>query len=355
MATIDNLVQVTISNETAATTLPSFGTPLIIGTTQPGWEAGDVVHSYSDPAGMLSDGYTVDAPEYLAALAMCSGTISPSTFLVGRRISANTAAEDVANISGQNNTWYGLVLAEPSDSDILDLAPYIEGQKKILLSSSSTPAIATDATDDLASTLKAKGLNRTGLLFTANKNGVAESAWIGSQLPQTPGSNTWAYNSLPGVTADTLSQNQLSYLYGTPIAGVPGKNVNVYAPVGGTPVTFPGMMASGQYIDITIGVDWLQANVQSAIFSLLSSTAKVPYTDAGAAMLMGAVRGVLDQAVANGLLDGQDASNPVTVTCASVDSVPRSQRAARIAPTIYFSARLTGAFHSVSVRGTVTV
>lgn len=355
MATIDNLVQVTISNETAAVTQPSFGTPLILGTTQPGWDPADVVHSYSDPAGMLADGYTTDAPEYLAALAMCSGTISPSTFLVGRRISANTAAEDLANVSGQNNTWYCVVLAEPTDDDILDLAPVVEGQKKIMLASSSTAAIATDATDDLASRLKAAGYSRTGLIFTANKNGTAEAAWVGGQLPQTPGSNTWAYKTLAGVTADTLSQNQLSYLYGTPIAGVPGKNVNVYAPVGGTPVTFPGMMASGQYIDITIGVDWLQANIQTAIFSLLSSTQKVPYTDAGAAMLMSVVRGVLAEGEANGLLDGKDADNPITVTCESVDAVPRAQRAARIAPTIYFSGRLTGAFQSIAVRGVVTV
>lgn len=355
MATIDNLIQVTISNETAAVSLPSFGTPLVLGTTDPGWAAGDVVHSYSDPAGLLSDGYKVDSPEYLAAIAMCSGTIAPSTFLVGRRLSANTAAQDLANVSGQNNTWYCVILAEPTDDDILDLAPVLEGLKKIMLVSTGTAAVATDATDDLASKLKAAGYNRTGVIFTANENGTAEAAWVGGQLPQTPGSNTWAYKTLPGVTADALNQNQLSYLYGTPIAGVPGKNVNVYTTVGGTPVTYPGMMASGQYIDITIGIDWLQANIQTAIFSLLSSTAKVPYTDAGAAMLMSVVRGVLAQAETNGLLDGKDADNPITVSCDSIDAVPRSQRAARIAPTIRFSARLTGAMQSVRIAGVVSV
>jgi hypothetical protein len=355
MATIDNLIQVTISNETAAVSLPSFGTPLILGTTDPGWDADDVVHSYSDPAGMLADGYKVDSPEYAAALAMCSGTISPATFLVGRRISANTPAQDLANVSGQNNTWYCVVLAEPSDDDILDLAPNVEGMKKILLVSSATASIATDATDDLASKLKAAGYNRTGVVFTANKNGIAEAAWVGSQLPQTPGSNTWAYKTLPGVTADALSQNQLSYLYGTPIAGVPGKNVNTYTTVGGTPVTYPGLMASGQYIDITIGIDWLQANIQTAIYALLSSTAKVPYTDAGGAMLMSVVRGVLAQAETNGLIDGKDADNPITVTMDSVDAVSRAQRAARIAPTIRFSCRLQGAMQSVRIAGVVTV
>lgn len=354
MATIDNLINVTISNETAAVALPSFATPLILGPTDTGWPKDDVVHSYNAPAGLLSDGYTVDSPEYLAALAMYSDTITPATFLVGRRTQSE-AATDLAAITAVNNAWYCLILAAPTDADILALAPQIEGQKKILLSSSATAAIATSATDDLGSTLKARGLNRTGLLFTQNPNGIAEAAWVGGQLPQTPGSNNWAYKTLPGATADTLTSNQLAALYGTPIAGVPGKNVNAYTMVAGTPITFPGMMASGQYIDITIGLDWLQANLQTEIYALLAATQKVPYTDAGAAMLMSVVRGVLAQAEANGLIDGADAQNPITVTCASVDSVSRSQRAARIAPTIKFACRLQGAFSSVSVQGTVTV
>jgi hypothetical protein len=354
MATIDNLISVSISNETQAVSLPSFATPLIMGTTDAGWNEGDVVHSYNGPAGLLSDGFETDSPEYLAALAMYSDTITPTTFLVGRR-TQGSAADDLAAITAANNTWYCLLLAEPTDADILALAPQIEGQKKILLSSSSTAAIATTGTDDLGSTLKGKGLNRTGLLFTQNKNAVAEAAWVGGQLPQTPGSNAWAYKTLAGATPDTLTANQLATLYGTPIAGVPGKNVNAYAVVAGTPVTFPGVMASGQYIDITIGLDWLQANIQTAIYALLAATSKVPYTEAGASMLMSVVRGVLAQAEANGLIDGQDIDNPITVTCEPVSSVSRSQRAARIAPTIFFACRLQGAFASVSVKGTVSV
>lgn len=355
MATIDTLVDVTISNETAATTLPSFAIPLIMGTTATGWATGDVVHSYNAPAGMLTDGYTVASPEYLAALAMFAGTIAPATFLVGLR-TAETAAADLAAIVAQNNTWYCLILAEPNDADIEALAVQIEGEKKILLSSSSTAGLlASSSTSDIGSLLKSAGYNRTGIFYTANKNGIAEAAWAGSQLPQTPGSNNWAFKTLNGVTADTLTSTQLATLYGTPIAGTEGKNVNAYTQVAGVNVTFPGLMASGQYIDITIGLDWLQATLQSEIFALLASTSKVPYTDAGAAMIMSVVRGVLAQAQANGLIDGSDPDAPISVTCEKVSAVARAQRAARIAPTVYFSCRLQGAFNAINLSGTVTV
>jgi hypothetical protein len=354
MATIDNLISVSITNETQAVSLPSFATPLIMGTTDAGWDDGDVVHSYNGPAGLLSDGFKTDSPEYLAALAMCSGTITPSAFLVGRR-TAGDAAEDLAAITAANDTWYCLLLAEPSDEDIVTLATQIEGQKKIFLTSSSTAGIATSANDDLASSLKSKGYSRTGLLYTQNKNAVAEAAWVGGQLPQTPGSNNWAYKKLAGAAADTLAANQLSQLYGTPIAGVPAKNVNAYTLVGGNPITFPGIMAGGQFIDITIGLDWLQANIQTGVYALLSAVSKVPYTDAGAAMLMSVVRGVMAQGEANGLIDGSDAEYPISVTCPPVSSVSRAQRAARIAPTINFACRLQGAFNSVKVVGNVSV
>ena len=355
MATIDTLVNVTISNETAATTLPSFSIPLIMGTTATGWATGDVVHTYSSPAAMLTDGYVTASPEYLAALSMYSGTIAPASFCVGLR-SAGSAADDLSAIVAQNNTWYCLLLAEPNDADIEALAVAIEGEKKILLSSSSTAGLlGASNTSDIGSLLKTAGYNRTGIFYTANANGIAEAAWAGGQLPQTPGSNNWAYKTLSGVAADNLTASHLATLYGTPIAGLPGKNVNTYTAVAGTNVTFPGMMASGQYIDITIGLDWLQATIQTQIFALLSSSSKVPYTDAGAAMLMSVVRGVLAQAQANGLIDGTDPDAPISVTCESVSAVARTQRAARIAPTVYFTCKLSGAFNSISVAGTVSV
>ncbi|RYF51817.1 MAG: DUF3383 family protein [Cytophagaceae bacterium] len=357
MATIDNLIKVTISNETAAVSLPSFAVPLILGKTDPGWDAGDVVHAYSEPAGLLSDGFEADSPEYLSALTMFSGNITPTLFLVGTLGDASNLVDALSAIRAQNDTWYGLILAAATDGDILALAPIIESEQKMLFTSSVTPGLKDSANkDNLGVTLAAKGYKRTVLTHTiANTTGIVEAGWVGGQLPQTPGSNNWAYKTLPGVQVDTFNANQLQTLYGVPVAGVPGRNINAYVSVGGTPVMFPGITSGGQYIDITIGFDWLMANIKTNLFATLSAASKVPYTNAGAAMLMSAVNEILRQGATNGLIDDKDPDFPITVTCQPVSQVQKAKRAARIAPNIYFTCRLQGAFNSVDINGIITV
>lgn len=354
MAAIDNLINVTVSQQTQAVSTASFGIPLIVGKTSPDWD-GDVVRAYSAPAALLGDGFTTESPEYLAAVAMYSGVTAPTTFCVGHRTSGSIAA-DLNNIFAQNNDAYGIVLTGLPDADILAAAAAVEGMKKLLIASSGSDDIAQSGTSDLASKLKAAAYSRTGLCFTkANQNGVLEAAWMGSQLPQTPGSNNWAYKTLPGVSVDSLTANQQTILYGVPVAGVQGKNVNVYESFGGANITFPGMAASGRYFDLTIGVDWLQAKLQEAIYSQLVNSPKIPYTDAGVSSLMNVINAVLRLAEANGLLDGNDPANPIYVRADSVDKVPVNQRAERIAPTLYFGGRLQGAISSCVISGVVTV
>ncbi len=352
MAAIDNLINITITQSTQAVALDSFAIPLIIGKTNPGWT--DRVHVYASPAGLLTDGFTSTSPEYLAALSMYSQTVTPTTFMVGLRTS-DTIANDLAAIVAQNNSWYGCMLASPSDADITALAPIIETMRKIFISSTSTAAVAQSGSTDFASTLAAQKLTRTAIIYTANKNGIAEAAWLGSQLPLTPGSNNWAYVALKGVTPDVLSDNQLAILYGVPVAGIAAKNINTYATQLGQPLTLQGQMIGGQYIDITVGLDWLRSTLTTNVFSQLLNATKIPYTDAGATMLMLPVQNALTQGVANGLLDGTDLTLPIKVTCDPVSTVSKNQRAARIAPTIRFQARLTGAYNAVGITGNISV
>ena len=320
MAAIDNLINVTVTQQTQAVASASFAIPLIVGKTNPDW-GGDYVRSYSDPQALLGDGFTSEDPEYLAAVAMYSGATAPTTFCVGQR-SSGTIASDLNNIFSQNNDAYGIVFAGLPDEDIVPAASAIEGMKKLFIASSSSEDIAKSGTSDLGSELKAAGYSRTGLVFTSkNTNGVLEAAWMGSQLPQTPGTNSWAYKELSGVTVDTLTANQQTILYGVPVAGVQGKNVNVYESFGGASITFPGMAASGRYFDLTIGVDWLQAKIQEAIYSQLVNTPKIPYTDAGVSTLMSSISAVLRLAAANDLLDDADEDNPIYVRADSVDAV----------------------------------
>lgn len=261
---------------------------------------------------------------------------------------------DLQNIIGENNSWYGLVGCAFSDADIVEAAAYIETLKKIYIAISSTSAITTSATTDVASVLKSKSYKRTGLIYTAPSY-VAEgkdAAWVGGQLPYTPGANNWAFKTLVGCTPDVLSQSVQAILIGDPVASVPGKNVNIYQTIGGVNITQMGTMAGGQYIDLTVGIDWLQSTIQTNVYSALVNSAKIPYTDKGTGILISAVNAAIQQGVTNGLIDG---TQPIVVTAPLVATVPLSQRANRVSPTISFSCTLAGAFNAIVVNGTVTV
>lgn len=265
----------------------------------------------------------------------------------------NGIAGDLANISAQNNSWYGLAINAATDADITQAAAYIEGVKKIFLAVTSTTAVSGAATTDVGSVLQGKAYKRTAIAYSpANVGAGFASAWLGGQLPLTPGSNNWAYKTLAGQTADTLTATQVATCIGNPIAGTAGKNVNVYQTVGGVNITQMGVMAGGQYIDITVGLDWLQSTLQTNIFAALVNAKKLPYTDAGASVLISAVRSGIDLGVSNGLIDG---TSTISVTAPAVATVPTNQRANRIAPPISFVCRVQGAFNSVSVAGTVNV
>lgn len=264
----------------------------------------------------------------------------------------HTTTTDIAQAQLQDDTWYGLAVCTHTDWDITQIAAFIEGLLKIFIGATATAAVATTATTDVGSVLKGKSYKRTALIFTNEPNEGKESAWLGGQLPAVPGSNNWAFKTLFGATPDVLTPSQQTALIGDPVAALPGKNVNIYQTVGGVPITEMGTMAGGQFIDITVGIDWLQSTLKTNIFAALAQASKIPYTDKGVGILISAVRAAIDQGVTNGLIDG---ASPISVTAPPVLSVPQNQRASRVAPTISFSCRLAGAFNAVVVAGTVTV
>lgn len=262
-------------------------------------------------------------------------------------------ANDLAAFEVINNNWYGIVMCSNADYDILQLAAAVESQLKIFIGASNDGAIATNATTDILSIMKGKSYKRSALVYSPlNYNQGIDAGWMGGQLPAVPGSNNWAFKTVVGALPDNISGNAFGIIVGNPEAGLSGKNGNVYMTIGGNNIMVMGQMAGGQYIDITIGLDWLQTTVQNNLFAALVSAQKIPYTDAGVTILMQAVRSAIDQGVVNGLIDG---ASQITVSAPPVLSVPITQRAARISPTISFQCRLQGAFNAVIVKGTVSV
>ena len=56
---------------------------------------------------------------------------------------------------------------------------------------------------------------------------------------------------------------------------------NHYTVTGGVNITLQGTMCSGRFIDITRGIDFIQARMQEALFGQLVNTDKIPFTNIG--------------------------------------------------------------------------
>jgi hypothetical protein len=163
---------------------------------------------------------------------------------------------------------------------------------------------------------------------------------------------TLKFKQLPGITFEKLSTAEK--------AALDGKKGNAYISVGGVNMYAESFMASGTFLDEVHGVDWLQSQIESNVFTRLYAAAtKVPYTDKGAAQLEQQVRDALAQGVRNGLLapgensEGDFLAEGYITSVVPVADVPPADKSNRKGPTISFTAILAGAIHSIEINGVV--
>lgn len=347
MAQIDNIVQVFISRQTTQIDIASFDIPLLLVAMDEDIDAFATVRvkTYTGLDEVADDFPTTHAA-YIMATKLLSGDNRPATFKIAKKSveqdSTETYVDALQAVIDQDDTWYAVMLDSHLQADILAVAATVQAMRKMYFTSTSDIAATDPAiTTDVGSQLLAGGYDRTAILFSATANTeFPEASWVGSQLIEVPGSNTWEYKQLNGVTVSTLS--------GSAITILENKGYNYYITVKGAPITRRGKTAGNSWIDEIILTDWIYARLQEQIFYRLINTKKIPYTDAGATMIENEIRSVLTQGQANGGVD------TFTVTSPRILAIPEMQRAARILGDFQFTARLAGAVSVVVIRGVVT-
>ena len=258
------------------------------------------------------------------------------------------AASELADLLEVFNDWYGLILTRRATEaeqlqDIEQMAVSIESQLKIYAYSIDQASLLAAVDTDIASILKAKALDRTFGLYSADQANYPEAAWLGGQLPKDPGSITWKFKKLVLITPDDLTENQ--------VANLKGKNMNFYETVANSNIiSSEAVVAGGEYIDVIRGADWLTARLGERIFTRLVNSEKVPFTSAGIASIETDVRAQLDAAV---IADFITADYIVTVP--NIDDIDPADKALRFLDGITFSAPLASAVHKVQIDGKLTL
>lgn len=244
-----------------------------------------------------------------------------------------------------SNDWYGIVDVSHAEADVLDVAAWAETQTKMYGTSSSDAGILAATTTDIAAQLEALGYARTHCWYSATADtAFPEAAVFGIFVTQDPGSYTVAFKTLAGIVADDLTDTQ--------ITNALGKECNIYHAVGGVDITQEGTVAEGEYIDVIVFIDWVKARMTENIFSQLVNLPKIPFTDAGIAIVEGEVKGQIERGIdAGGFTD--DPAPTVTVPAAA--DVTPTDKANRLLKDIKFTATLAGAVHAIEVNGFVSL
>ncbi len=257
-------------------------------------------------------------------------------------------AADLAAVEGATEDatqWYAIGFDHSPPSVIEAAAAWVESRRKLMVCNvSDSECLNPGVTDDIASTLKAANYARTELLFSGKEIlSYSGLAWLGVMLPKDPGSATWAFKTLKGITPDVLSGGQKS--------AAKTKNLNTYTTVGGKGITQWGQSPDSGYTDIVLGSDWLFARIQESAFLAIQQADKIPYTDSGADTFRNVLTGVLQTGVNVGFLA---ATPEFTITIPRVADVDPADRAGRHLPDVNWTATLAGAIHTVDITGSLS-
>jgi len=280
-------------------------------------------------------------------------------------IAAETLTAALQAFTDKSGDWYSAILAtdDVADAQIIAAAEYVEAlQKKRVLGITTMNTAALDGTlsTDIGAQLKALNVKRTYVQYSST-SGYAIASFFGrAATVNFQGSKTtltMKFKQEPGVIAETITETQA--------AALKSKNINVFVNYdNGTAIIQEGVVAKGDFFDEVHGLDWLENDVQTAVYNLLyTSATKIPQTDEGNHLIVTTIEDRLVQAVANGLVapgkwnasgfgqlkQGDFLSKGFYVYAPPISSQSQADREARKSVPIQIAAKLAGAVHSVDV------
>lgn len=291
---------------------------------------------------------TAGEPFTYASLITLVGTgpLTVTETVNAANVSIKTELDAIIAADGD---WYGLVLGSRNATQIQRAAEWVESQPRAFFAQTSDADMLTTATTSIADTVKTLSYARTAVAYHADDTEHMDAAWLSYFLATDPDVDTTiaAYKPLAGITI----QSQLT---DTQRSNLESKNANYYSQLKGIGATWPGKKADGEYIDVLLSEDWAEARIgEDAAQKLTDASAngrKIPYTDAGIAVMESSIRNVLSQ----GEAIGHFVPGSSVVTPPKRSSVSAGDLTARKL-SIPFSTKVAGAIQTIAFTGTLEV
>lgn len=183
-------------------------------------------------------------------------------------------------------------------------------------------------------------------------NRYAALAWMAKCFGYDPGTETWMMKELATVMPSALDTAQKKELE--------ANNTGRFLRYGGCNVTIGGNMLAGEWIDVIRFRDWIKNEMQIRVFNVVKVNRKVPFTDAGIAMIEGQMIATLKKGQEVGGIadteydDDGNATPGFTVTVPRALDFTEAERKSRKLTGCKYTARLAGAIHVVEIYGFLT-
>lgn len=267
---------------------------------------------------------------------------------------SESIADTMTAVCASDNDWYGFAITSREQADIMAAAAWAETQAKLFgVAIAEAGAKDADVTTDTGSQLVAKNYYRTFWFYHAlAKSEYPECALMARCFAVDPGGETWANKKLAGVTTDGLTETEYN--------AVTKKNGNTFEKFRNVSITQNGKVAGDEWIDVIRFRDWLQEEIRVNVFSLMINSDKVPYTDAGIAAIEAQIRSALELGQTRGGIapteydeDGNE-NLGFTISVPLASDVSANTKALRTLTDVSFTARLAGAIHVVTIKGSLT-
>lgn len=344
---IDKLVKVSISISASAVSGESFNKILLIASAQDEAEAAPELGVYSSTKEVEEAGWGTSSATYRAAsVAFANG--ADQLYIVKKKEEEETSA--ALNRANSMSGWYAIASAEDSETGKYDeIAVWAEANNKLFgFTADCSESVESPVRDSYNYTF---GFGTKHFEEEGNNHFLA-IAVLAKCLSFRAGSETWAYKQLTSIVADDFSSSEIEAL--------DEAKLNYYVPCAGKDITLPGKTLSGEWIDVIRFRDYIANNIQTRVYNLFVQNPKVPYTNAGIALIQSQIIAALKEGqqvggIAEDEYDGDGNLIPgFTTSVPSSSAVSAADKSSRTLSNCTFTARLANAIHLVEISGSLT-
>lgn len=309
--------------------------------------SGNTAKIYRKVAAMFEQGKTTLA-ETLIRKVKIAGVAAPSGNTDAEK--ATALIEAIEKLRETDDDWYIILTDQDGDEAVKALCAWAESteptEAELGAGIEDHRKFYFGQTDNRELDVKSR---RCALIYadTDSLDEEADAAWVGNVGPFYPESVTWKFKVPQGITLPNITPAQREALEEA--------NVNFLTEEYKKQYVKNGVCCDGEFIDVQMGADYIAQYMREELYAIFLGNAKVPYTDAGFALVASGVFATLNRATDLGIVARDPESNAGVfnvIVPKRADATEDEARERQI-PDITWEAQLEGAVHRVKVTGTL--